>query len=281
MSNARIGPATRGLTVTTAALFGVLGLVMFVVPAWASMHFAWSVSPFVTMTMGGWCLGNAAIGAAAARTGSWPLVHPSVLYLGTFSVLQLAVVVAFRDRLRLDHPIAWLYLAALGIGALTALVALVEVVRRRPTWSAGGRPLRPPARAGVVAFVVVVAVLAVGGAQAELGGLSSEATVFPEQLSLFTIRAFAAFFAALAIGSLPLIWSRSVEPALHYVRPALVLIVTIMAAAVVHFDAFDLRARPGGWLYLGAYAIVGVATAISVTNHRIRRRDRAAADGGR
>ncbi|MEA3156305.1 MAG: hypothetical protein QOK44_3894, partial [Betaproteobacteria bacterium] len=54
-----LSPALRRLTYITALLYAVLGAVLFAAPVQTSTQFAWKVSPFVTMTIGAWCLGNA------------------------------------------------------------------------------------------------------------------------------------------------------------------------------------------------------------------------------
>ena len=43
------------------------GAVLFAAPEWASANFAWKISPFVAMTLGGWCLGNASLAFIVAR----------------------------------------------------------------------------------------------------------------------------------------------------------------------------------------------------------------------
>jgi hypothetical protein len=45
----------------------VLGSLLFFFPTATSAGFAWKVSPFVTMTMGGWCLGNAWLAFIAGK----------------------------------------------------------------------------------------------------------------------------------------------------------------------------------------------------------------------
>lgn len=49
----------RWLTYLTAILYGVLGLLLFLLSKQLAPVFAWKVTPFMTMIIGGWCLGNA------------------------------------------------------------------------------------------------------------------------------------------------------------------------------------------------------------------------------
>lgn len=278
MRSPTLGPLSRGLTALLAVLFGVLGLILFLAPGWASEVFAWAVSPFVVMTMGGWCLGNAVFAGLSAKVWRWSTVNPGMVYLWAFSVLQLLVLLAFADRLRLGHPLAWLYVAALGVGVLSAVTGVVDLVRLRPAWTDGeGRRYPVLLRAASVVFVVALTGLAIGGGLvAKQGGLSTEGGIFPEPLSLFTVRALAAFFAALAIGAVPLVFARSVQPFLHFLWGGLTLIVPIMIAAAVYASSFDLSARRGGLAYLGAYGLVGVFTVVVLAAYLIRGRPAAA-----
>jgi hypothetical protein len=77
-------------------------------------------------------------------------------------------------------------------------------------------------------------------------------------MSLFTLRSFAAFYLALAMGAAPLLIERSLPALLHHAFASYGLIVAITAAALVNLRLFDFAERPGGLLYIGAYLIVGV-----------------------
>jgi len=94
--------ASRYLTYLAAALYAVLGVWLVLQPAQIAPVFAWTVSPFVTMTIGGWCLGNAMNAFITARRWSWALVSGSLVYFWSFGLLELAhVVVGDRPGPRL------------------------------------------------------------------------------------------------------------------------------------------------------------------------------------
>ena len=59
--------ASRWLTYLNAVLYAALGGILFVFPGKMAPVFAWKVSVFVTMTIGGWCLGNAWLAWISAR----------------------------------------------------------------------------------------------------------------------------------------------------------------------------------------------------------------------
>jgi hypothetical protein len=77
-------------------------------------------------------------------------------------------------------------------------------------------------------------------------------------MTLFSIRAFAAFFGSIALASLTLVAARNGIPYRELARTGMYLIVPITVAALLHFDRFDLLGVPGTFLYLGAYLLVGV-----------------------
>src|SRR5688572_7283805 len=106
-----LSPTSRALTYLTAAFAAVTGAILFAAPERIAPVFAWNVTPFMVMTIGAWCLGNAWLALLTARRWDWTLTHTSKIYLWLFGLLETAVVIAFRDKLVLGHPVAWLYLA--------------------------------------------------------------------------------------------------------------------------------------------------------------------------
>ena len=111
---------SRWLTYFTAILYAVLGAFLFFLPEQLAPVFAWKVTAFMTMTIGAWCLGNAWLAWISARRWEWRLVYSALIYLWLFGIFEMGVVIAFRAKLQLVHPIAWLYLAALTVNVLTA-----------------------------------------------------------------------------------------------------------------------------------------------------------------
>jgi hypothetical protein len=257
-----LSPALRTLMYITAVLYALLGAVLFTTPVQTSAQFAWKVSPFVTMTIGGWCLGNAWAAWVTAARAKWPLVRTVLLYLWLFGLLEIAVLLMFRDKLRLAHPIAWLYVLALGVNALAAVWGIFEWLRTRPAAGAGaGEKTTVPMRVFIAAYVLFVAFLGVFGFSRGMMGRGTAGAVFPEVMSAFTLSSFAAFYLALALSALPLLWARDRDTLAHhgYASYGLVLIITI--ATFVYIDLFDFAARPLGLVYVGAYVLVAIVTA--------------------
>lgn len=253
-----LSPASRWLTYALSLLYAVLGAALFLSPGPLAPVFAWKVSPFVTMTIGGWCLGNAWLAWISARRWQWRLVYSTVVYLWLFGLAESAVAVAFKDKLVLVHPIAWLYLATLAFNLVAAGVGLVTLWQARPTRSRFGAPAKALHRTAVVAFVVFVGFLAIYGTLAPLGAPATNAGIFPETMSLFTLRSFAAFYLSLAMAAALLIREPNLEAMLHHSLASYGLIAAITVAAVANLGLFDFRERPGGLLYIGAYLAVGI-----------------------
>jgi hypothetical protein len=251
----------RSLTFAVAAAHGAMGLLLFLAPAWAAPHFAWKVSPLVAMTMGGWCLGNAWAALVVASRRRVALVLPGLVYLALFALFETGVVIAFRGALKLDHWLAWLYLAALAVTLVQSAAWIAQMVRERPSFEQQGRRTTTTFLGVNAFFVLLVAFLGLYGLLAPQGARGLGGGIFPEVLTPFSLRAFGAFYLAVAMGPLTLFFLRGAETALTHMYASWGLILFITLAALVFIGAFDLAARPGQWIYLGIYVAVGAVTA--------------------
>ena len=250
--------ASRILTYANAVLYAVLGAFLFSIPEQLASVFAWKVSAFVTMTIGGWCLGNAWLAFFAARRWKWSLVQPSLIYLWFFGIGETLVVILFRDKLNLVHPIAWLYLTALFANVLAAVIGLLDLIRLKPNIESATEPVGSIFVVGLIFFVVFVGFLGYYGSAAQIGDIGTNGGIFPEVMSLFTLRSFGAFYLSLALSAVPLFWNRNRQTFLSHGFVSYGLIIFITAAAFVHIGLFDFSARPGGLAYFGAYLAVGI-----------------------
>lgn len=263
-----LSSASRTLTRLSAVSYLLVGTMLFLAPNWAAGQFPWNVSSFVVMTIGGWCLGNAAFAWQTARLWDWKRVYPSLIYLWLFGIFEAGVMLAFRDKVNVGSIVAYSYVAAIAINVLAAVIGFSDVLRLRPTTAVDGRPVPAYVRVLTTIFTINLGILALGGLRAAAGGLSTEAGIFPEPLTLFSVRAFAVFFAAICLSALPLIWARNLTPMFAYGQAGLVLVIPILIAALVNLDKFDFSARPGGMLYIGSYLFTLVVTAWGLWNYR-------------
>lgn len=255
-----LSSASWYLTYTLAALYALLGAILFLMPEAGASMFAWKVSSFVAMTIGGWCLGNAWLAWVCTRRWDWSLAYSPLLYLWLFGLFQAIVVIAFHDKLLLGNGLAWLYLAALAVNCTAAGIGLAEWVLHRPALLPLGAPMTTTTRMFTLAYVAFVLFLGLYGTLTATGGRSGR--VFPEVISPFTLRSFGALYLALSLSAAPLLVAKGLAPLLHTGYASFGLIAFITAAALFNLHLFDFVNRPLGMLYIGAYVAVGAVVAI-------------------
>lgn len=263
-----LSPISHILIRIMAGLFSVLGLVLFFAPDWAVTNFPWKISPFVAMTMGGWYLGSAFIAWDCARIWRWSRIFAELVLLWLFSLFEIVVLIFHREALRFDTAMAWLYLLSIGVAAITAVTGIVDFIRLRPVLISEGTPVGLLMKMGMVIFIAVVlfiSVVPLMGASVALNG-----KIIPDKLTLFTAHSFGAFYLAIALSPLPLLWAKGMTPILQLERGGLALIIAILAAALVNLDKFDFANRPGGLIYLGAYLTVFIVILATLVYFRKR-----------
>jgi hypothetical protein len=264
-----VSGVARWLTVAGGVAFLLVGAVFFVAPGYSAANFPWNVSPMVAMTIGAWAIGT---GAIAVDSGwRWDLArsYAALVLVWTFAVLELIVVVAFLGALRTDHLLTWPYLLALVLTAAAAVAGIVALYRARDDIRRPGERIPGWVWFFIVSFIIVVGFLAVTLFLRTAD--SPGQTLFPEPLTLFTVRAFSAFFASLVAGAVALLFSRNLAAPVELARVGLYLIVPIVIATLAHLGSFDFGARPGGLVYIGAYVATGLIAAFSVWWYRSRR----------
>jgi len=249
---------SRWLTYLNTFFYGILGLLLYILPEQFAPFFAWKVTAFMTMTIGGWCLANAWLAFITARRWQWNLVYTALIYLWLFGISESIVLFLFRDKLKLEHPIAWLYLIALIVNAITALVGIMDWIRIRPIRASNGAKMQPIHRLYAIAFVVFVGFLGIYAVFVQIGAPGTNGGIFPEIMSLFTLRSFGAFYLSISLAALPYLWEKNLNTVLHHAIASYALIVLIAAAAFVYIRLFDFATHPGGLLYFAAYLIVGI-----------------------
>ena len=252
---------SRTLTYLVSILYALLGVVLFFLPEQMAPLFAWKVTGFMTMTIGGWCLGNAWLAFFAARRWEWRLVQPALIYLWTFGILETLIVILFRAKLQLVHPIAWLYMTTLAVNILITVLGITDWFRIRPS-AASPEGITGFFRFVTLGFIVFVGWLGLYGLIAKIGWLGTNGEIFPEVMSAFTLRSFGAFYFFLTVGMLPVLFGKSMTPFVNYAFLAIALIVIIMIAAFAYLPLFDFQDHPFGTLYFAAYLVAGVLSVV-------------------
>jgi len=267
MSLERVEPWAKTILALTGLALIFSGLGLFLLPEYAADNFAWRVSPFLAMTIGGWSVGMGVMALDAAR--GWTReglsrVYASVVAVWLFCVLELAVVVGFAAALRTDNLLTYPYLLALLLGVISTLLGAPVLWRRRPLLATLGDGKPAWLRLTYALFAMVTLLLAVAALTLDV----SNGRVVPEPLSPFSASAFAAFLVALAAGAAPMVVSHDAEPAAQYARAGIFPDVLALAAALAFTSSFDLAARPGGWLYISAYVLVAIVALAITLWHR-------------
>lgn len=250
---------SRFFTYLNALLYGVLGLLLYFFSGVLAPAFAWNVTPFMTMTIGGWCLANAWLAFISARRWKWSLVYTSLIYLWLFGVGQVIVVIVFLDKLKLGHPIAWLYLAVLAVNLVTALIGIADWLRTRQQRESGAEVMRPSHHVYAALFSVVVGFLGIYAVSVQIGAPGTNGGIFPEVMSLFTLRNFGVFYLSISLAAFPFVfWEKSLKTVLNHAYASFALILFVSIAAFVNIGLFDFAHKPGGLIYFAAYLIVGI-----------------------
>jgi energy-converting hydrogenase Eha subunit A len=197
--------ASRLLTYLNAVLYTILGALLFLLPEQLAPVFAWKVTAFMTLTIGGWCLGNAWLAYFIAKRWDWQRVYTTLIYFWLFGVMESIIVYLFRAKLALVHPIAWLYLITLVVNVIAAILGIFELLRNRPARAANVSQTTVLQRVLALGFVVFVGFLGYYGLTAQIGDPGTNGGIFPEVMSLFTLRSFGAFYFSLSLAAIPLI----------------------------------------------------------------------------
>jgi hypothetical protein len=221
------------------------------------------------MTIGAWTIG---VGAIALDCGwRWNLrrAYAALVLVWLFAILELVVVFLFLGALRTDHWLTWPYLVALGLTAAAGVAGAPVLYAKRAEIRRPGQ--RSPVWVWffIVSFIIVVGFLAVSLFLRTANSPSQ--ALFPEPLTLFTVRAFSAFFASLVAGAVALLFSRNLAAPIELARVGLYLVVPIIVASLANLGSFDFSARPGGLIYIGAYVLTAVLAAFSVWWYRSNR----------
>ncbi|MDP9329885.1 MAG: hypothetical protein M3P11_04500 [Actinomycetota bacterium] len=245
-----LGDVARQLTLISAAAFAVLGVILFVAPAWAATRFAWTVTPFMTMTIGAWCLGNAVVATHAARVWRWATVHPLFVYLWSFSLLEALVLVRFHAKIVFGAALTWPYLATLALALVAAVAGVADVLRLRPSLRGEDSQAGPVLR---VLWAIFAALVGFIGLAAFVKAHATNLKVFPEPMTPFTLRAFGGFYLSLALGAAAVAMTRTLRPAIAYTSAPSTFTGLITLACLVYLHVFDLSAHHLQWIYLGAY----------------------------
>jgi hypothetical protein len=248
------------------AVFGVLALM----PDWAVAQFPWGVGPIMAQTMGAWGIGTAAMAVLAATQSRQDRILGLNVYLWLFGILQLLVVVAFFDRLQLGRVLTWPYLIGLVALAASGVAGIVGWWSERPDLRGPHGTVTWWMRAIAIGLGGFTALLAIGTLIAGPEGRTAQGGVVPEPMSLFSIRAFSAFLAAISVATFSMLLPRNPRPAWELDSGGFILSTAILIVALLHLGAYGFGSELGGFVYIGAYAIASIVFVIIWVLPRVR-----------
>jgi hypothetical protein len=241
---------SRQLTYLVAGLYAILGLPLFLAPEWAAQNFLWDVTPFVAMTIGAWYLGTAFVAWQSARNWRWSLIYMGIIFVWTFSLLEMFLLVIYWSTLRLDTWIAWLYILALAGGSLISILGVLDWIRSRP--SAAGESPEVPVWQRAFLFIFIAFALYISVPL--LMGTANGGNIWPGKLTPLTARGFGAFYFAITFGDLFGIFERRLST-FHFLLPfATVGSLLLLIPALIYLDQFNFQEQPGGLVYIGTYS---------------------------
>jgi hypothetical protein len=265
-------PIARGVHRVTAVAYLGFGALLFLAPAWSAERFPWSVTPFVAMTIGGWCIGVTCFSWIGGRRGPIGAILPVLTFVWLFGLSEILVLLIDKPAFQVAAPLAVPYVLSLALTLASGGFGLLELVHkalRGEDLHGGDRgSVHGGVRATLLALALLLGGLAVG---VTLAGTVSPATsgkVFPEPVTLFTVRAFGALNLSLAIGALIAALRRSHSASVWLALSAGFLIVPTLIAAFANLATFDLANRPLGAVYVGAYAVLLALIVPFVWRHR-------------
>jgi len=249
-------PTLRSITRLLVALYTILGIILFLAPGWAAANFAWRISPFVAMTIGGWCLGNAFIAWKISKVWRWSAVYTTLVYLWTFGILEILILVIFKDKLLLNTPLAWAYTITLVTNVIYAIWGIYTWYHEKPSIKPEGLKVAKWVHISIIGVIIFVGILVIGALFSPPVNATTEGKFLPEKLSLFTLRAFGAFYLSLVMAGITLLRNRSFAPIEIFGQGGMALTVPITIAAFIYFRPEDLANSPGGVFYILAYVVI-------------------------
>ena len=259
---------SRYLTYACALLYAALGVLLFFPSESLADGFAWKVTPFMTMTIGAWCIGNAWLAYISARRWDWQLISTSLLYLWLFGITECIVLFIFRSKLVLSEFIGWMYFLTLGINLITAIVGITDWLRLKPALRVEEPQLRGLIRILPIGAVLFTGSIGLFGLVVPLGFMgTNNREIFPEVMSAFTLRAFASFYFSLGLAVIPLLKYPNLRLLLNHIYSASGFILAVTVATLAYIRLFDFAARPLQLVYIGAYVAVAIMVGIALLKY--------------
>lgn len=254
-----VSPIIGSLSFALFVLYSILGIILFFNPTFGASQFAWKISPFVAMTIGGWAIGAAYFAFTSFKSGQWNRIYPNLIFLWIFGAAETIILLLFKNKIILNTPLSLIYTGTLLLNCVFSAIGVSVILKNGIPENSGGKARPKWLQRGIIFAIITVSFIAIGALTTSEGGPVTTGKFLPEKLSLFTTRAFGVFYLSLVLTGLTLIPNKSVIPVLSFAKGGLSLTVPITAASLIYFAGFDLRKFPGAFLYIFIYILVIIA----------------------
>jgi len=136
--------------------------------------------------------------AKRAHSWRWSLIYMGMIFVWTFSLLEVLLLVMYWSTLRLDGWIAWLYVFALAVGSIVAILGVLDWIRNRPSTTGDGPQVPVWQRVFLFIFIAFALYISVP----LLIGTATRGSIWPGELTTLSARGFGAFYFAITFGDL-------------------------------------------------------------------------------
>jgi hypothetical protein len=129
-------PLPAPFRIATAVLGGglvVLGVGLFVHPAWGQTVWPWPLTPLTARAIAAWLVGWGFVHVSAVVVDDWGALRSTTASLAVFVVLQAGALARYGDEIAWERPVAVIYVATLVILLGGSAYGLVRSTGR--SWS--------------------------------------------------------------------------------------------------------------------------------------------------
>ena len=251
-----LGESTIQIVRLAAGLLLIVGSMMMA--RWPIARWPFS-SELATTTIGAWCIGMAFHAWWLQRRRTLHGSLPCAVQLAGFGLGLLTIVILHFNNVKLDAG-AVLFVVAL-IGAACAGVIPIAESKRIPFPDDRAMPMI--VRIGITGFVLIACYIG-GKLMVTRSSSYSDGGIFPERLNEMTLRMFGMFYLSVAIAAASTVFSRSAARMRAFAICSLFVLAMILIASAIHWQLWDFSIRPRTAIYIGVYAIIGLAALVAL-----------------
>ena len=107
----------------------VLGLGLFVHPAWARTVWPWVLTPLTARAVAAWLVGWGVVHLMALAVDDWSALRSTTASLAVLAVLQLGALARYGDEIAWERPVASVYLAVVVLLLVGGVYGVARSIR--------------------------------------------------------------------------------------------------------------------------------------------------------